>query len=244
MQISFNALLDLFNGSFYLIAGKPFDAECLRTMTAETAQRVKGWCRVLYADATLACFIGTTVTLAFLIAGAAVLRPAEIAPDKSEVAIQLSTIFSGKWGVMGARLFMLAGLAAMISTLIGLFAGWPRLLADCARILFPPVAKIEWKWQFRVLILYYAIGSMVFINWFGFEPVLLVKAGAITDGLLLTPLQALAVGLVMYTVLPKHLSEEARRILKPSPIFAIGLALAFVLFSYFCIFQVPRVLMN
>ena len=41
----------------------------------------------------------------------------------------------------------------------------------------------------------------------------------------------LAVGLVLYLVMPKFFSAEARRILRPGPLFAIGLALAFLLFG-------------
>jgi hypothetical protein len=83
---------------------------------------------------------------------------------------------------------------------------------------------------------------MVIVYTFGLTPVFLVKLGAILDGLLLTPLQALAVGLVLYIVMPRFFSEEARRLLKPSPIFAAGLLLAFVIFGYFCVARFPETL--
>ena len=68
------------------------------------------------------------------------------------------------------------------------------------------------------------------------------QAGAVLDGLLLTPLQALSVGLVLYLVMPQFFSEDARRILKPHPIFAFGLLLAFVVFGYFCVARFPETL--
>ena len=83
---------------------------------------------------------------------------------------------------------------------------------------------------------------MVIIYTLGFKPVVLVKAGAILDGLLLTPLQAILVAVGLFAVMPKMLSKEAAEILKPNRIFAVGLIIAFLVFSYFCIFQIRSVL--
>lgn len=222
--------------------GSPLDAERLRNMTRDEALRVKGWCRIVYCDASMACMIGVLVTGAFMVAGAGVLGPAHIAPDGEKVAFQLSSIFSEQWGRIGAHLFILAGLAAMISTLVGQFAGWPRLLADCARVLIPGVARFSWRTQFRSVLTLFAVSNIVIVFQLGLQPVLLVKTGAVLDGLLLTPLQALAVGLTLYIVMPKFFSREVRQILKPSPIFAAGLLLAFVVFSYFCVTQLPGII--
>ena len=160
------------------------------------------------------------------------------------MALELSRIFSDRWGELGGDLFMLAGLAAMISTLLGQFAGWPRLLADCFRVVASPVAKYSWKIQFRTILLIYTASNMIIVYTYGLKPVFLVKLGAILDGLILTPLQALAVGLTLYFVMPKLFSEEARKILRPHPIFAAGLVLAFVVFGYFCITQFSEMLLK
>lgn len=220
--------------------GQPLDPDELRQIDAGAATRLRGWCRVVYVDATLALLIGVTVTGAFMVAGAGVLGPAEIAPDGSKVALELSRLFSDRWGALGAHLFILAGLAAMISTMLGQFAGWPRLLADCFRLLVPRVGRYSWAQQFRFILVCYAISNMLIVYTFGLTPVFLVKLGAILDGLLLTPLQALAVGLVLYLVMPRFFAEDARRILKPSPVFAVGLLLAFVVFGYFCMARFPE----
>jgi len=219
--------------------GEPLDAEKLGQITRESALRLRGWCRVVACDATMATAIGIVVTIAFAIAGAGVLGPAQVAPKDENVAIELSQIFGGRWGEAGAHLYVLAALAALVSTLLGQFAGWPRLLADCARILVPGVAKVAWKIQFRTVLILYAFSNMVMVYSLGVKPVALVKLGAVLDGLLLTPLQALAVGLVLYLVMPRFYSEEVRKILKPHWIFAVGLVLAFLVFGYFCVFQIP-----
>jgi len=223
--------------------GKAADLSALKSMNPDTAQKIKGWCRVLYADATLAMLIGVTVTGAFLLAGAGVLGPKELAPEGPDVAITLSQIFGANWGKVGAVLFMLAGAAALISSQIGQLAGWPRLLADSVRICVPSVAgRFSWKIQYRFFLVFFFFTSMVIIYTLGYQPVLLIKVGAVCDGLLLTPLQAICVAVALFFVLPKILSAEAARILRPNPIFLAGLLLAFLVFVFFCCMIMPIVL--
>lgn len=225
--------------------GKPADADMLKNMNADVAHKIKGWCRVCYTDATIAVIIGIVVTSSFLIAGAGVLRPRELAPDGPGVAITLSQIFSANWGKIGAFLFLLAGAAALISTQIGQLAGWPRLLTDCCRICLPSITKkYSWKTQYRFFLVVFFFTSMVIIYTLGYKPVYLVKVGSVLDGLLLTPLQAVCVAIGLFYVLPRVLSPEASRILKPNWIFLLGLAAAFIVFAYFCIFQIPAVLFS
>lgn len=219
--------------------GQPLDAQQLESLTEEDAGRIGAWRRVVSLDATMAVVIGIVVTSAFMIAGAGVLGPLQKAPEGPEVALELSRIFGEHWGEWGAHLFVLAGLAAMISTMLGQFAGWPRLLADCGRILIPGVAQWPWKTQFRAVLVLFAISNMVIVYTMGLKPVFMVKMSAILDGLLLTPLQALAVGLVLYKVMPTFFTPKVRPLLKAHPILGVGLALAFFVFAYVCVFQLP-----
>ncbi|MFP4620518.1 MAG: Nramp family divalent metal transporter [Bacteroidales bacterium] len=223
--------------------GEPADTSYLKQMPKKDARRIKGWCRVVYTDATFALVIGVLVTVGFLIAGAGVLRPQELAPEGPEVAITLSKIFSTRWGILGGFLFMLGGTAALIGTQVGQMAGWPRLLADAVRLCIPSFnRRFPWKVQFRIFLGFFMFTNMVIVYSFGLKPVALVKTGAILDGLLLTPLQALFVGIGLYFVMPKLLSKEAQPILKPHWIFAVGLIIAFLVFGYFCAFQIPFIL--
>jgi len=223
--------------------GRAADISTLRRMTRDTAQKIKGWCRVLYVDATLAMVVGIIVTAAFLIAGAGVLRPNQIAPQGPQVAIELSQLFASRWGSIGGFLFMLAGAAALISTQVGQLAGWPRLLADSFRICIPGFdRKFAWRTQFRLFLLFFLCTNIIIVFAFKQRPVFLVQFSAILDGLLLTPLQAIWVAIGLFLVMPKLLSKEARQVLKPNWIFAAGLILAFLVFGYFCIFQIPSVL--
>jgi Mn2+/Fe2+ NRAMP family transporter len=220
--------------------GRPADVAQLKAMTGERAANIKGWCRVLYTDASLAVVIGIVVTSAFLIAGAGVLGPRQIAPEGEKVALDLSSIFATHWSEMGGFLFILAGAAALVSTQVGQLAGWPRMLADCFRICIPPFSRrLPWKWQFRLFLLFFMCTNMILVFQFKERPVFLVQFAAILDGLILTPLQALCVAVGLFVVMPRMLSAEAARALKPHWLFAALLLVAFLVFGYFCAFQIP-----
>ncbi len=222
--------------------GRSADTAELISMSRGTAERVKGWCRVVYTDAAIATIIGVVVTSCFLISGAGVLGTAHLAPQGPKVATTLSTIFSSNWGALGGFLFLLAGTSALIGTQIGQLAGWPRLLSDACRIVFPFFGRLEWKRQFRIFLLFFVCTNMIIVFTLGYEPVVLVKIGAVLDGLLLTPLQALWVAIGLYWILPRLLSTEAWQVLFPHWIFGFGLVIAFLLFGYFCLAQIPFVL--
>jgi len=218
--------------------GRPADLSMLGSMSRATAEKIKKWCRVVYADASIALVIGIVVTGSFFIAGAGILRPNRIAPEGQEVALKLSTIFSSKWGSVGGFLFMLSGAAAMTSTLVGQLAGWPRLLADSFRICILAFRKFSWKRQFRFFLVLFLFTNMIIVYTLGMKPVFLVKLGALCDGLVLIPLQALCVAIGLFVVMPKMLSKEGGEVLRPSWILGVGLLLAFLVFSY-CILKLP-----
>lgn len=223
--------------------GEPADVEKLQALSRAGAKKIKGWCRVVYTDATLAMAIGIVVTVSFLIAGAGVLRPHELAPEGPEVGLTLSRLFSSQWGELGGFLFLLSGAVALIGTQIGQLAGWPRLLADSFRICIPRFNELfSWKTQFRIFLLFFLGTNMVIVFTLGLKPVVLVQVSAVLDGLLLTPLQALWVIVGLYVIMPKMLSDEAADVLAPHWIFGAGLFLAFLVFGYFCLFQVPFLL--
>jgi hypothetical protein len=220
--------------------GKPADESFLAGMSRATAEKIKGWCRAVYTDATTAMVIGCVVTVSFLIAGAGILRPNELAPEGPQLGIMISEIFSSKWGSAGGAIFLVAGGAALVSTVLGQLAGWPRLLADSVRICIPAFGrKFAWKIQFRMFLVLFFLSNMILVNLFGTKPVVFVKLAAVLDGLLLTPLQALWVGIGLYYLLPRMLSKEAYQELKPHWIFQVGLVVGFLFFGYFCVVMLP-----
>jgi len=220
--------------------GKSADLARLASTGRDDALKIKGWNRMVTVDATLAMIIGILATGGFLVAGAGILHPLRIVPDGPEVAVQLSNIFSRSWGEAGAFLFLLGGTAALISTQIGQLAGWPRLLSDTFRICLPKIAsRFSWKSTFRFILVLLSLASMTIIYTLGYKPVALVKFAAVFEGLLLTPLQAIAVFIGLYFIMPSFFPEESRKILKPGWLLAAGLFIATLFFGYFCIAELP-----
>jgi hypothetical protein len=75
------------------------------------------------------------------------------------------------------------------------------------------------------------------------NPIGIVQTAAVLDGILLTALQAFWVGLGLYVVLPKLLSKEAWDVLRPSPVFALGLAAGAFVFGWLTVTEaIPQVL--
>jgi Mn2+/Fe2+ NRAMP family transporter len=222
--------------------GEAADVAALGRTSREEAARIRGWCRVVYTDATLAMVIGTLVTAAFLVAGAGILGPRQIAPEGPEVAVSLAEIFSLRWARLGGILFLLGGTAALVSSQVGQLAGWPRLLADALRIAAPAFGRrFTWTTRFRIFLVFFLFTNMVVVYTLGLRPVFLVKMGAVLDGLLLTPLQALWVAAGLYVVMPRLFPEEAWRVLRPHWVFGLGLGVAFLVFGYFCAVQLRLV---
>jgi Mn2+/Fe2+ NRAMP family transporter len=225
------------------VYGKASDPAMLRNINEEGARKIKSWFPVIYTDTTVALLITIFVTIGFLIAGAGILRPNQLAPQGPEVVSTLSTIFSTSWGAIGGIIFTLTGAVALAGTLLAQLAGWPRLLADSFRICIPRFAvKFEWKKQFRLFLIFFFVTNIIIVFTFGLRPVFLVKIGAILDGLLLTPLQALWVAIGLFVVMPKLFSKKTYEIIKPHWLFAVVLVISFLVFGYFCVFQMPYIL--
>lgn len=216
------------------------DEQMLGSMDAESATRIRGWCRVVNVDATTALLVGSGVTACFMVAGAGVLGPLKMAPDGPQLAIQLSELFRQFWGAGGAILFLAAGIAAMISTNMCQLAGWPRIMADCLRVIFPTTINRYKPHNIRRLfVAIFLVSNMLIINTFGVNPVGLLRVGAILDGLLLSPLQALIIIYALVVVLPRMLSDEAAAILRPGKIIVFLLGVSAVVFGYFAVVKIP-----
>ncbi|MFH1718561.1 MAG: Nramp family divalent metal transporter [Planctomycetota bacterium] len=223
--------------------GKAADVAGLQNMSRETAGRVKGWCRLLYTDASFAMVLGVVVTGGFLIAGARILGSEHLVPKNDDMAEVLSEVFARRWDKMGGFLFKLSGAVAMISTLVGQLAGWPRLLADSCRLCIPGFdRKFAWKTQFRMFLIFFLLTSMIIVVVLGLRPIFLLKVSSILEGVLLIAFQAVWVGVGLYVVMPKMLSKEAYEVLRPSWLFGVGLLGTFIFFGYLCVTQIPAVL--
>jgi hypothetical protein len=225
--------------------GKSADLTGLRAMSRGTARGIKAWCRTLYVDSSLAMILGVLVTGAFLIAGAGILGVEQMVPENDDMADVLSEVFARRWDTVGGFLFKLCGAVALISTLMGQLAGWPRLLADSCRLCIPGFdRRLRWKTQFRVFLIMFFCTSVLIVCVLGRQPISLLAVSSILEGVLLIALQAAAVGIGLFVVMPKMLSKEAYSVLRPGWIFAAGLLGTLVFYGYLCVTHVPGVLLE
>lgn len=67
------------------------------------------------------------------------------------------------------------------------------------------------------------------------EVILATRTGAILGH---SVIWAVWIMIGLYIVMPKMFNREAAAILRPHWIFALGLAIAFLVFGYFCVFQI------
>ncbi|MGL4513776.1 MAG: Nramp family divalent metal transporter [Lacipirellulaceae bacterium] len=229
--------------------GQPADLASLRAIGAADAKRLVGWRRVAYADATLAVVIGTLVTSAYLLAGAGVLGLEQTVPKGEQVALTLAELFRRDWGQFGATMFLVGGAAALVSTQFGQVVGWPCLLDDAVRLAMPGLfARRLSRWSAlarrRAWLAFFLLSSMTIVYTLGYKPVALVRVAAVLEGLLLTPLQALAMIVGLYWVMPRMFRGEAARLVTPSPLLGVALTVSLLAFTYFCVAQLPAVLMG
>ncbi len=225
--------------------GKAADTASLKKMSRDAAERIKGWCRVLYLDSGMAMVLGIAVTAAFLISGAGILGAEKIVPSNDDMAQTLSRVFSARWDQAGGFIFRLCGAVAMVSTMVGQMAGWPRLLADSCRICIRGFDKrFTWKTQFRGFLVFFFLASMVVVFVLGVKPIFLLKLSSVLEGVLLTGLQAVLVAVGLFVVMPKMLSKEAYEVLRPSKIFAVGLIVTALFFGYVCVVHIPVTIMQ
>lgn len=228
------------NGKQY---GQPADLAELKNLNNEEAYKLKSWCRIVNIDASMAMIITAVLSVCFLIAGAMILKPLELAPKDSELAFTLSKIFSSQWGQAGGYLFILSGTAALSGTLMVQMAGWPRLIADTIRICIPKFGRIfRWAIQFRIFLVFFFLTNMLIVFTFGIRPVFLVKTAAVLDGLILTPVQAICVFTGLFFIMPKLFTRNVYNIIRPHWIYGLFLIVAFIIFGYFCVFQVPFII--
>lgn len=213
--------------------GKSAPESLLKQMSVKDAQKVKGWLRMVRADTLMASLIGVVVIIGFVASGAGVLHPKEILPAGAAVALNCAEIFSSMFGKAGHYLFLLGAFAALFSTEIAAFTGWPRLLCDCARVLFPKLEKVPWHKQYRAWIIFFAFTNMILVYTFHWRPVFLVQIAATLEGAFLIPIQGIFVLLGLYYVLPKLLSPEVRKIFRPGIIVTLGIVAAVLVYTYF-----------
>jgi len=118
--------------------------------SARTAQ-VKSWLGIMSRTAALGIVGGFVVITAFLILGAELLAPEGIVPQGTDVATDLTRLFSEVWGEAGRYLILLAIVVAIGGSVLANQDGWGRSFADMALILSRDQRRAKQGWAYRAL---------------------------------------------------------------------------------------------
>ncbi len=93
-----------------------------------------GWLRAVRVDLAVAYGLTGVFGVALTALGATVLRPAGIAVEGSNAAVQLATVLGETFGRTGEALFLVGFWAAVTTSIVGVWQGVPYLFAHLAAL--------------------------------------------------------------------------------------------------------------
>jgi manganese transport protein len=161
-------------------------ARDVRTYATDAAQRIRGWLRILMADACVALVIYTGATMAFYLLGAAVLHAKALQVTDVDPLGTLSQMYRETYGAAGLVIFLIGAFFVLYSTVFVASASNARLLIDATAVFrlvryATPEARAR-AVQIACLALPLTSAGLYLV--FG-SPVSLVLVGGVAQGLML-----------------------------------------------------------
>ncbi len=130
--------------------------------TEENRARWKAWFTHLKKDQALFFWLMNTVTILLFIFGAlAVLHPRGIVPSKDTLIFDQAVILGEVWGRTGQVIFLLVGVATLLSTQLALVDGCARSISDIIYVNFPAAQKKTLSWWYAVVAGFWIIAGCV-----------------------------------------------------------------------------------
>lgn len=111
------------------------DQSDIASNEGERISHIKRWVSVMTGTATLGVVGGLVVIAAFLVLGAELLAPTGEVPQGTDVAVDLTRLFSDIWGQAGEFLLLIAMIIALGGSVLANQDGWGRSFADMTLIL-------------------------------------------------------------------------------------------------------------
>ena len=167
----------------------------------------KGWLSLIRLDTGISYFLMILISFAFLTIGVLVLSTAgpeggPLIPAREDTTSILSRLLTVAAGPQTKFIFLVAALAILYSTVIGLVDGKSRALRSATRIIFPRSRKISEKNMYRL----YATLMCVIIFAFLFtkRPVVLIVLISAIEAPVLS-LSALMLIYLMHKKMPRYM---------------------------------------
>jgi len=165
-------------------------------------ERIKGWIRVHQLDLCINTVLTALLTVGFLIAGAAILKPAGLVPEGDELGLVLAGIAGNFFGRNGEAIFLVGIFGTLYSTLVANIDGLCRVAAGALK---DRSGKREVKLSsYRIFVAVYVVLAVLFATILP-SPVILLQLTAVIDTLLLPVVACLAVYICKY-----YLPQEYR----------------------------------
>ena len=168
-------------------------------------QKMRSWMSFIHLDAGLSYLLMIVVSLAFLAIGVLVLRTAgpdggPLVPAREETTLILSRLLTAAAGPQAKYIFLVAALAILLSTIIGLVDGKSRALRTGMKLIFIRSSRISDVALYRLFVT--AMCSVIFVFLFTGRPVTLIVLISALEAPMLS-LSAIMLVYLLYRKLPK-----------------------------------------
>lgn len=187
-------------------------------LTDEEKKRLKGWKDMVLYQNIVSATILTIFSMFIWIAAAKTLHPEGLRPKGWTIIPQMVNIFTSTYGEWSGILFIICGILALFSSIIGPFYGFSRLWEESfERFGIYRKYNIDNETLYRIFLLLFASFPLIFIFVTG-EPMWLFSTSSILTGPLLGLLYIFPI-IISYLDMKKVLPELA-----PHRYWAIALA--------------------
>jgi Mn2+/Fe2+ NRAMP family transporter len=168
-------------------------------------RRALGWVRVMHVDILASMVIYTLATIAFYMLGAGVLHGMGLVPAAKDMIPVLSRMYTETLGPWAVWLFYVGAIATLYGTIFAATASESRVLSDLVRLLgvFKAgdyAARLRYRKVFVCALTILPAGLFLLVQ----SPVLMVKAGGVSQALML-PVISLAALYLRHRRLPSEI---------------------------------------
>jgi len=168
-------------------------------------KRMRSWMSLVLLDVGLSYLLMIVVSLAFLTIGVLVLRTAgpeggPLIPAREETTLILSRLLTTAAGPQARFIFLIAALAILLSTVIGLVDGKSRALRTGLKMIFVRSSRISDVGLYRLFVT--LMFSIIFVFLFTGRPVALIVLISALEAPMLS-LSAIMLVYLLYRKLPE-----------------------------------------
>ncbi len=203
-----------------------------RRSSPRIINKVNTWLSLIWLDVGLSYFLMIVVSLAFLTIGVLVLRTAgpeggPLVPAREETTSILSRLLTEAAGPQARYIFLLAALAILFSTIIGMVDGKSRALRTGIRMILARSRRVSDVNIYRLFVT--LMCCVIFAFLFTGKPVVLIVLISALEAPMLS-LSAIMLAYLLFRKLPKALRPGLGWLLVMAIGTAIYLALSSIVF--------------